>query len=65
MRIFEQIKNSLRTKFEFFWVVFAKVLSCMIGVVLLFKISEYLLESKPSQTSRKLRYFEKNRFSRI
>ena len=55
-----QIKNSLRAKVLRLKVILTWWMENLLGAVPVFKVSENLLESKPSKTSRKFPYFEKN-----
>ena len=53
-------KYGLRAKLSCLKVILIRWMGNLLSVVLLFKISENLLESKPFKTSCKLPYFDKN-----
>ena len=48
---FEHVKNGLRAKFKCLKVILSLQVQHMLGVLLLFKISRYLIEFKPFKTS--------------
>ena len=54
------VKYGLRAKLECLQVILIRRTGNLLSAVLLFKISENLLESKPFKTSCKLPYFDKN-----
>ena len=58
--VLQQVKYALRTKFKCLNIIWTWYLENWSGGVLLYKISENLLESKPFKTSRELPYFKQN-----